>query len=93
MNVEIILGGQLRTKLATQSLTIAIEATSATTLGDVLDELVRQQPDARDLLLTGEGTIAGGLLVLLDDSAVVADRELQLGDGATITLVPAISGG
>ena len=44
-------------------------------------------------LLKPDGTVAGGLLVFIDDAATVPDRDLALNNASTITLLTAISGG
>ncbi len=92
MTIHLRLGGQLRSTIGCES--VAIELTDdAARLGSVLEEFCKTHPDARDMLLKPDGSVAGGLLVLIDDAAAGADCELAIADGATVTLLPAISGG
>lgn len=91
--INVKLGGQLRTKIGQETVSVACDNGSQSTLGAVLDQIAEMHPDARELLMTTEGAITGGLLILLDESAARADREIVVADDSTVTLVPAISGG
>ena len=93
MIIDLKLGGQLRTTVGQENVAVEIADGAAIKLGTVLESLAQQHPDARDMLLTSAGAVAGGLLVLIDDAATAADCDLAIDAGAAITLLPAISGG
>ena len=93
MSIELKLSGQLRTKVGQESVVLEASGAEPTSFGDLLEQLATRHPDTREMLLRPGGTIAGGLLVLIDDVAAVPARDLAVVDGATITLLPAISGG
>jgi len=93
MMIQVKLFGQLRTKIRKETIAIESDSNVSTTLGDLLEKIAQQHSDARDFLLKSDGTIAGGLLVSIDDEAVVSERDLALDAGSTITLLTAISGG
>ncbi len=93
MTIQVILFGQLRTKIGKETVAIDSDGDASSKLGDVLEKIAQQYADARGLLLKPDGTIAGGLLVSIDDEAAVPDRDLALDADSTITLLTAISGG
>jgi molybdopterin converting factor small subunit len=93
MTIQVKLFGQLRTKVGMETVAIESNSDASSKLGFVLDEIAQQHNDARGLLLKPDGTIAGGLLVFIDDTAAVPDRDLALKSTSTITLLSAISGG
>ncbi len=93
MTIQVKLFGQLRTKIGTETVAIECDSSASSKLGDVLDEITRRHADVRDYLLKPDGTIAGGLLVSIDDVVAVPDRDLPLNANSTITLLTAISGG
>jgi molybdopterin converting factor small subunit len=93
MTIHVKVGGQLRTTLGQEAIVVQTGGNRAMTLGGVLAAIAEQHAHARELLFKADGSIAGGLLVLLDDTAAVPDHKVALADGATITLLSAISGG
>ena len=93
MTIQVQLFGQLRTIIGTATIAIECDSDGSSKLGDVLDEIAKQHPDVREYLLKPDGSIAGGLLVSIDEVVAVSDRDLPLSANSTITLLTAISGG
>jgi molybdopterin converting factor small subunit len=93
MTIQVKLFGQLRTIIGTETVAIECDSEVSSKLGVVLDEIAQQHADVRDYLLKPDGTIAGGLLVSIEDVVAVPDRDLPLSANSTITLLTAISGG
>jgi sulfur-carrier protein len=65
------------------------------TVGGVFDDLVRQHPDLRAQLLTDTGELHRHLNVFLNDDDIryLGKLEAKVGDGDTVTLMPAVAGG
>ena len=93
MTIQVKLFGQLRTKIGSETVAVDSDGNDSSRLGDLLEEIAEKHADVRPFLLKPDGTIAGGLLVSIDEVAAVPDRDLALSAGSTITLLTAISGG
>ena len=93
MTIHLKLGGQLRTTIGQETIAIEIAEDGETNLGVVLKAFAKRHEKVRDMLLKADGTVAGGLLVLIDDAATSANCELAVDESVNITLLPAISGG
>jgi molybdopterin synthase sulfur carrier subunit len=65
------------------------------TVGGVFEDLVRQHPDLRAQLLTETGELHRHLNVFLNDDDIryLGKLEAKVGDGDTVTLMPAVAGG
>ena len=65
------------------------------TLREVLDDLVRQDPGLQGSLFNTEGEMHRHLNVFLNDDDVryLGRLEAKVGDGDTVTLMPAVAGG
>ncbi len=65
------------------------------TVGGVFEDLVRQHPDLRAQLLTETGELHRHLNVFLNDDDIryLGKLEAKVGDGDTLTLMPAVAGG
>ena len=65
------------------------------TVGGVFEDLVRQHPDLRPQLLTETGELHRHLNVFLNDDDIryLGKLEAKVGDGDTLTLMPAVAGG
>lgn len=67
----------------------------ATTVRGVLDALVAQFPELKDVLLNGDGGIADHLNIYVGESEVrtLAGEATPVADGTEVSLIPAMSGG
>jgi sulfur-carrier protein len=65
------------------------------TVGGVFEDLVRQHPDLRAQLLTDTGELHHHLNVFLNDDDIryLGKLGAKVGDGDTLTLMPAVAGG
>jgi molybdopterin synthase sulfur carrier subunit len=65
------------------------------TVGEVFEDLIRQHPGLRDQLLTADGEPHRHLNVFLNDDDVryLGKLDAKVGDGDTVTLMPAVAGG
>jgi len=65
------------------------------TVGEVFDDLVRQHPGLKAQLLTDEGDLHRHLNVFLNDDDIryLGRLEAKVGEGDTLTLMPAVAGG
>jgi molybdopterin synthase sulfur carrier subunit len=65
------------------------------TVGGVFEDLVRQHPDLRSQLWTDTGELHRHLNVFLNDDDIryLGKLEAKVGDGDTVTLMPAVAGG
>jgi len=65
------------------------------TVGGAFEDLVRQHPDLRAQLLTDTGELHRHLNVFLNDDDIryLGKLEAKVGDGDTLTLMPAVAGG
>jgi molybdopterin synthase sulfur carrier subunit len=72
--------------------TVAVEGDD---VGEVFDDLVRQHPDLRAQLLTDSGELHRHLNVFLNDDDIryLGKLDAKVGDGDTVTLMPAVAGG
>jgi molybdopterin synthase sulfur carrier subunit len=72
--------------------TVAVEGDD---VGQVFDDLVRQHPDLRAQLLTDTGELHRHLNVFLNDDDIryLGKLDAKVGDGDTVTLMPAVAGG
>ncbi|NOZ39567.1 MAG: MoaD/ThiS family protein [Planctomycetes bacterium] len=93
MTIQVKLFGQLRTKTGQETIAIESGSEGSPKLGDVLADIAQNYSEAKNLLFKPDGTIAGGLLISIDDEAAVPDPDLALKAGSTVTLLTAISGG
>lgn len=73
----------------------ATVATEGATVGEVFDDLIRQHPGLRDQLLTPEGEVHRHLNIFLNDDDIryLGKLDAKVGDGDTVTLMPAVAGG
>jgi len=71
-----------------------VEAEGAT-VGEVFDDLIRQQPGLKSQLLTDEGELHRHLNVFLNDDDIryLGRLDAKVTDGDTLTLMPAVAGG
>ena len=65
------------------------------TVGGIFEDLVRQHPDLRSQLLTDTGELHRHLNVFLNDDDIryLGKLDAKVGDGDTVTLMPAVAGG
>jgi molybdopterin synthase sulfur carrier subunit len=65
------------------------------TVGEVFDDLIRQHPGLRDQILAGDGELHRHLNVFLNDDDIryLGRLEAKVGEGDTLTLMPAVAGG
>jgi molybdopterin converting factor small subunit len=65
------------------------------TVGEVFEDLVTRHPGLKDSLLTGDGELHRHLNVFLNDDDIryLGKLEAKVGDGDTLTLMPAVAGG
>lgn len=65
------------------------------TVGEVFDDLIRQQPGLKSQLLTDEGQLHRHLNVFLNDDDIryLGKLDAKVTDGDTLTLMPAVAGG
>jgi molybdopterin synthase sulfur carrier subunit len=65
------------------------------TVGEVLDDLVRQHPGLKAQLLTDGGELHRHLNVFLNDDDIryLGKLDAKVGAGDTLTLMPAVAGG
>jgi sulfur-carrier protein len=73
----------------------ATVAADGETVGQVFDDLVRQHPGLRDQVLTGDGELHRHLNVFLNDDDIryLGKLDAKVGEGDTLTLMPAVAGG
>ena len=71
-----------------------VEAEGAT-VGEVFDDLIRQQPGLKSQLLTDDGGLHRHLNVFLNDDDIryLGRLDAKVTDGDTLTLMPAVAGG
>ncbi|MGH8918377.1 MAG: ubiquitin-like small modifier protein 1 [Acidimicrobiales bacterium] len=69
--------------------------TEGATVGEVFDDLIRQHPGLRDQLLTSDGTLHRHLNVFINDDDIryLGKLDAKVGQGDTVTLMPAVAGG
>ena len=91
MPVDVRLPNILRSAAGGQA-TVAAEGA---TVGEVFDDLIRQHPALQAQLLTGEGELHRHLNVFLNDDDIryLGKLEAKVGEGDTLTLMPAVAGG
>jgi molybdopterin converting factor small subunit len=65
------------------------------TVGEVFEDLIRQYPDLRAQVLTGDGSLHRHLNVFLNDDDVryLGKLDAKVADHDVITLMPAVAGG
>lgn len=65
------------------------------TVGEVFDDLVRQHPDLKSQVLADDGGLHRHLNVFLNDDDIryLGRLEAKVGEGDTLTLMPAVAGG
>ena len=65
------------------------------TVGEVLQDLVRQFPDLRSQVLADDGGLHRHLNVFLNDEDIryVGKLDAKVGEDDTLTLMPAVAGG
>jgi molybdopterin converting factor small subunit len=65
------------------------------TVGEVFQDLVAQYPDLRPQVLDDDGSLHRHLNVFLNDDDIryIGRLDAKVGDGDTITLMPAVAGG
>ena len=65
------------------------------TVGGIFEDLVRLHTDLRSQLLTDTGELHRHLNVFLNDDDIryLGKLEAKVGDGDTLTLMPAVAGG
>jgi molybdopterin converting factor small subunit len=70
-------------------------AADGETVGQVFDDLVRQHPGLREQVLTADGELHRHLNVFLNDDDIryLGKLDAKVGDGDTLTLMPAVAGG
>jgi molybdopterin converting factor small subunit len=73
----------------------ATVAADGETVGQVFDDLVRQHPGLREQVLTADGELHRHLNVFLNDDDIryLGKLDAKVGDGDTLTLMPAVAGG
>jgi sulfur-carrier protein len=91
VSVDVRLPTILRVAAGGQS-TVAVEGA---TVGEVFEELIRQHPGLRDQLLTPEGDVHRHLTIFLNDDDIryLSKLDTKVGEGDTVTLMPAVAGG
>jgi molybdopterin converting factor small subunit len=91
VSIAIRLPTVLRSAAGGQS---TVEAEGAT-VGEVFDDLVRQQPGLKSQLLTDDGELHRHLNVFLNDDDIryLGKLDAKVTDGDTLTLMPAVAGG
>jgi molybdopterin synthase sulfur carrier subunit len=65
------------------------------TVGEVFDDLVRRHPGLRAQLLSDSGELHRHLNVFLNDDDIryLGRLDAKVGEGDTLTLMPAVAGG
>ena len=91
MPVDVRLPNILRPAAAGQ----ATVAADGATVGEVFDDLVRQHPGLKAQLLTDGGELHRHLNVFLNDDDIryLGKLDAKVGEGDTLTLMPAVAGG
>ena len=91
MSIAIRLPTVLRSAAGGQA---TVEAEGAT-VGEVFDDLIRQQPGLKTQLLTDEGELHRHLNVFLNDDDIryLGKLDAKVSEGDTLTLMPAVAGG
>lgn len=92
MQVHVHFTAQLRAALDRSQQTFALPAGS--TLADLLRELANAYPDACEkFVLRNDGQLQPNMILCVDDTQVTQFPQFELHDGASVTLLSAISGG
>ncbi|MCA9081737.1 MAG: MoaD/ThiS family protein [Planctomycetaceae bacterium] len=93
MQVTFQLEAQLR--LLSQRASVVVEANDAASLALAMRQLAERHPELRDQLLDDGGHVRRSLLIVVDDAPVHAASAdgYTLSPGATVVLLPPISGG
>lgn len=91
MSIDVRLPNIFRTAAGGQATVVAEGAT----VGEVFDDLVRQHPGLKAQLLTDEGDLHRHLNVFLNDDDIryLGRLDAKVGEGDTLTLMPAVAGG
>ncbi len=91
MPVDVRLPNILRPAAGGQAVVVA----DGETVGEVFDSLVVQHPGLKDQLLTPDGELHRHLNVFLNDDDIryLGKLEAKVGQGDTLTLMPAVAGG
>ncbi len=91
MSVAVRLPTVLRSAAGGAS-TVSVEGE---TVGGAFEDLVRQHPELRSQLLTETGELHRHLNVFLNDDDIryLGKLDAKVGDGDTLTLMPAVAGG
>jgi molybdopterin converting factor small subunit len=74
---------------------VSTVAAEGATVGEVFEDLVRQHPGLKDQLLADDGGLHRHLNVFLNDDDIryLGKLEAKVGEGDTLTLMPAVAGG
>jgi molybdopterin synthase sulfur carrier subunit len=91
VSIEVRLPNILRPSAGGQPTVTAVGAT----VGEVFDDLIGQHPALRAQLLTDEGDLHRHLNVFLNDDDIryLGKLDAKVGEGDTLTLMPAVAGG
>jgi molybdopterin synthase sulfur carrier subunit len=91
VTVDVRLPNILRPSAGGQS-TLKVDAD---TVGGVFDQVILQHPGLKDQLLTPDGELHRHLNVFLNDDDIryMGKLAAKVGDGDTLTLMPAVAGG
>lgn len=91
MTVEVRLPTVLRPH-ASGAATVSVEGT---TIGEVLENLVERYPGMAGQVLTSEGTLHRFVNVYVNDDDVryLEQLDTKVGDGDTVSILPAVAGG
>jgi sulfur-carrier protein len=91
VSVEVRLPPVLRSHVGGQTTVTA----SGATIGEVLDDLVSRYPGMAGQVLTDEGTLHRFVNVYLNDDDVryLEKLDTKVGDGDTVSILPAVAGG
>ncbi|MDH5815913.1 MAG: MoaD/ThiS family protein [Candidatus Nezhaarchaeota archaeon] len=92
MRVKVEVYGSLRNVIGWRS--IEIELDEGSTLGQLLDLLVEQKPEVKEMMFEGEN-LRDYLKVLVDgrDCRLLGGLRTKLEDGSTISIFPPAGGG
>ena len=74
---------------------LATVKANGATLGEVFDDLTRQFPNLAGKVVTAEGTLHKFVNVYVNDDDIRYMHQLdtKLGDGDTVSILPAVAGG
>jgi molybdopterin synthase sulfur carrier subunit len=91
VTVEVRLPTVLRPH-ASGAATVSVEGT---TIGEVLENLVERYPGMAGQVLTSEGTLHRFVNVYVNDDDVryLEQLDTKVGDGDTVSILPAVAGG